>query len=53
MPEFIVVNGERREVPAEIVAQGRRAVAAWHAQQKKPASSSTPSTSRKSTRTEE
>lgn len=39
MPEFVIVNGEPREVPAEVVADSRDAVAAWHAQQLKSAPS--------------
>ena len=37
MSEFIMIAGERREVPADVVAQGRDAVEAWHRAQLAPA----------------
>lgn len=35
--EFIEINGERVQVPPEVVSAGRDAVATWAAAQAKPA----------------
>lgn len=39
--EYILIKGERVQVPPDVVSEGREAVAAWHAAQLKGASTPT------------
>lgn len=45
--EYILIKGERVQVPPDVVSEGREAVAAWHAAQLKGATSSPTTTAPK------